>query len=288
MPRVTVGLPFLDEARHLGDAIRSVLAQSFTDFELLLVDDGSRDASLQIARSFRDPRIVVLADGHRKHLPARLNEIVRRARSPLVARLDGDDVMHPERLARQLAMFDVEPALDVVGTWAALVDATDQPFAVVESAPLPPTARSAMMTGVMAHATILGRREWFERHAYDETLTRAEDRDMWCRTATSTRFGVVPECLYVVRIDVSKPSFLASYVEAQRQNRAVFATYGPAIVGRIETTRLGVAAYAKSIVMRGLMRVGLAEHLVHRRGRPPTGRETAMAREALAAAAQRP
>lgn len=288
MPRVTVGLPFLDEARHLGDAIRSVLAQSFTDFELLLVDDGSRDASLEIARSFDDPRIVVLADGHRRHLPARLNEIVRRARSPLIARMDGDDVMHPERLARQLAMFDADPTLDVVGTWAALVDGADQPFAVSESAPLPPTPRSAMLTGIMAHATMLGRREWFERHTYDETLTRAEDRDMWCRTATSTRFGVVPECLYVVRIDVSKPSFLASYLEAQRQNGAIFATYGPSIVGRVEAARLIVAARAKSMVMRALMRAGLAERLVRRRGRPPTDREAEMAREALAAAAQRP
>ena len=68
MPLVTVGLPFFDEQRHLGDAIRSVLAQSVTDFELLLVDDGSRDDSLAIARSFTDSRIRVIADGKRRHL----------------------------------------------------------------------------------------------------------------------------------------------------------------------------------------------------------------------------
>ena len=283
MPLVTIGLPFFDEARHLGGAIRAVLAQSFRDFELLLVDDGSRDESLAIARSFDDPRITVLADGQRRHLPARLNEIVARARAPFVARLDADDVMHPSRLARQLEAFEVDPSCDAVGTWALLVDGDDQPFAVVESGPIPPTRRSALVYGIVPHASLLGRRAWFVANPYDETLTRAEDRDLWCRTVTS-RFAVVRECLYVVRVDVEKPSFLASYLESQRQNRRIFAKYGPTFVGRLETSRLMAATQAKSVAMRMLFRAGLAPRLVRRRGRAPTAQEIELAREALAAA----
>jgi glycosyltransferase involved in cell wall biosynthesis len=287
MPLVTVGLPFFDEQQHLGDAIRSVVAQTMTDFELLLVDDGSRDDSLAIARSFADPRIIVIADGERRHLPARLNEIVRRARAPYIARIDADDVMHPTRLARQLAVLEAEPSCDVVGTSAVLVDGEGQPFAVVESVSLPPTPSGALVHGILPHATIIGRREWFAANPYDEALTRAEDRDLWCRTAATARFSTVPECLYVVRVDVDKHSFLSSYVESQRQNRQLFAKYGPAMVGRTETARLVVASEAKSFVMNLLVRAGLAERLVRRRGRPPTEREKALAFEALAVAAQR-
>lgn len=283
-PRVTVGLPFFQEQRHLGDAIRSVLAQTFTDFELLLVDDGSRDDSLAIARSFDDPRIVVRADGQRRHLPARLNEIVRHARAPFVARIDADDVMHPTRLARQLAVFDARPACDVVGTWAGLVDGEGTLFAVAESSPLPPAPRVALVRGVLAHATILGRTAWFAANPYDETLTRAEDRDLWCRTATTATFGVVPECLYVVRVDVEKGTFLSGYVASQRQNERILATYGPRLVGRLETARLIASARAKSVVMMVLSRAGLAHRLVRRRGRPPSDQERALVREALAAA----
>ena len=288
MALVTVGLPFFDEERHLGDAIRSVLAQTFTDFELLLVDDGSRDGSLAIARSFRDPRISVISDGRRAHLPARLNEIVRRARSPYVARMDADDVIHPTRLERQLAVLTQQPPCDVVGTWAVLVDGDDRPFGVIETAAPPRTARGALLHGLFAHATVVGRREWFAENPYDESLTRAEDRDLWCRTATTGRFALLPECLYVVRMDVDKRSFLASYRDGQRQNRLIFRKYGPSTVGRLQTARLIALAHAKTLVMRGLIGAGFADRLVRRRGRPPTHDELVMAREALAAAAQRP
>jgi glycosyltransferase involved in cell wall biosynthesis len=288
MPLVTVGLPFFDEQAHLGDAIQSVLRQSFTDFELLLVDDGSRDDSLAVARSFRDPRIQVIADGERRHLPARLNEIVRRARGKYVARMDADDVMHPTKLTRQLSVLDARPSCDVVGTWAALADGEGRPFAVIESAMPPLEPRSVLLRGAFAHPTVIGRRSWFLANAYDEALTRAEDRDLWCRTASTGHFALLPECLYVFRVDVDKRSFLSSYVEGQRQNRLIFEKYGPALVGRLETSRLIALTYAKTVVMKGLMRAGVAERLIRRRGRPPTAGELALAREALAVAAQRP
>lgn len=284
MPLMTVGLPFFDEARHLATAIRSVLAQTVTDFELLLVDDGSRDESLAIARSFTDPRIVVIAHEDRARLPARLNQIVQRARGRYVARMDADDVMHPTRLERQLAVLEARPSCDVVGTWAVLVDAEATPFAVVESAALPPTPRAALVHGVLPHATVLGKRSWFAANPYDESLTRAEDRDLWCRTVASSEFAVVPECLYVVRVDIDKRTFASGYVESQRQNERIFAKYGPRAVGYRETARLIAAARAKSLVMSALVRAGLADHLVRRRGRPPTARERALALEALAAA----
>src|SRR5262245_13561202 len=121
-PRVTVAISFNDEELYLAGAVRSVLGQTFEDFELLLLDDGSRDRSLEIARGFlSDPRVRVFSDGSRRHLAARLNEATRLARGRYIARMDADDVMHPRRLAVQVAHLDREPDCRAVGTWIALV-----------------------------------------------------------------------------------------------------------------------------------------------------------------------
>lgn len=283
-PRITVGIPFFNEEAFLGAAVRSILTQTETDLEVLLVDDGSTDRSLEIARSFDDPRVTVVSDGLRRHLPRRLNEIVRRARSALVARMDADDVSHPERLARELALLEQDPACDAVGTWAGLVDADGTGFAVVEAVRLPASRETALTQGFIPHATLLARRPWLLAHPYDEALTRAEDRDLWCRTAEVARFAVVEEPLYVVRVSASDDRFLSDYLEAQRQNRTIVLRYGPELVGVFGTTRRWLTSHGKSLVMRAAMRGGLGGALVARRGRRPTSRERAMIADALARA----
>ncbi|AKV00808.1 putative capsular polysaccharide biosynthesis protein,Glycosyl Transferase Family 2, YveT [Labilithrix luteola] len=282
-PLVTVGLPFFDEERHLASAIRSVLRQTFSDFELILLDDGSRDRSREIAESFDDPRIVLVTDSVRRHLPARLNEIVRRARGKYVARMDADDVMHPTRLAKEVAVM-ASGQFDAVGTWAVLVDDDETPFSTAEAARLPASPRTALERGIMAHATMLARREWLAENVYDETLTRAEDRDLWCRTAATGRFFVIEEPLYVVRVSTRGGRFLESYLESQRQNRAIIRRYGSACAGSRRASTMWLASLGKSLVMRGAASAGLASRLVQRRGRVPSARERAMALEALSVA----
>jgi glycosyltransferase involved in cell wall biosynthesis len=281
VPRITVGIPFFDEERYLGDAIRSVLAQTASDLEVLLVDDGSTDSSLAIARSFDDPRVTVISVGARRHLPARLNEIARRARANLVARMDADDVAHPRRLERQLALLDEQPTCDAVGTWVALIDEGAVLLAVVEASPQPASPRVALERGLIAHATMLARRSWLRANPYDETLTRAEDRDLWCRTVRASRFDVVPAPLYVVRIDHRDRSFIERYVESQRQNRALFLRHGPAAVGIARTAQLWTASHLKGVVMRAMVAAGRTEKLLRRRGRTPTDTERTLILEAL-------
>ena len=99
---VTIGIPFLNARRTLADAVRSVFAQTHGDWELLLVDDGSTDGSSDVVRQLLDPRVRLLADGVTLGLCARLNQIAAAARGAYLARMDADDLMHPERIARQL------------------------------------------------------------------------------------------------------------------------------------------------------------------------------------------
>lgn len=280
-PRVTVGIPFYNEERYLADAVRSVLAQTERDIELLLVDDGSTDRSLQIAKTFTDPRVVLLSDGQRRRLPARLNEIARRARSDFVARMDADDVSHPQRIERQLEQLAQDETCDAVGTWAALIDDAGELFAITEASELPVSRETAVLRGLLPHATMLARRSWLLAHPYDESLTRAEDRDLWCRTAGASRFRVVASPLYVVRISIDDPRFLPDYLDGQRQNRTIVLRYGPSTFGYLRTLRTWMASHGKGIAMRAASRAGLAARIVARRGRTPSAHERRLVMEAL-------
>ena len=281
-PRITVGIPFHDEESHLRAAIHSILQQTVTDIEVLLVDDGSRDHSLSIARSFDDPRLRVFSDGQHKRLPERLNEITRLSIAPLVARMDADDVAHPERLAREIELLERED-LDAVGTWIALVDDEEQTIAVIETPP--PALRSAedaVRRGLLSHATMLAKRSWLAANPYDVAFPRAEDRELWCRTFGKAKLGVVPEVLYVVRVSTAG-SFVIDYAESQRQNRALLRQHGPASLGYARTAGAILAGYAKTAVTSTAVHLGLSRRLLTRRGRRPTDGELARVREALRA-----
>lgn len=269
-PLVTVGIPFFDEERHLASAIRSILVQTWPSIEVLLVDDGSRDRSLEIARSFRDERVKVLSDGERRYLPARLNQIVSHARGEFVARMDADDVVHPDRIRRQIEALEQCDGV-ASGTWAGLVDGQDVPFAVIE-ANVHPTAAVALEQGIICHASLVARRDWLRAHPYDETLTRSEDRDLWCRTF-ATPFTIVEAPLYVVRVSRGHPHFLPDYLESQRQHRLLYARYGMKALGPLRTARRYGESLAKSLVMAGAVKFGVADRIIRRRGRPPTESE---------------
>lgn len=288
-PRVTVAIPFHDEAPFLEQAIRSVLAQTFDDFELLLVDDASTDRSVEIARRFlQDPRVRLLVDGRRRHLPARLNEVVRQARGELVARMDGDDVMHPEKLAVQVAHLDREQGCDAVGTWAALIGDDDVPFGVVEAPATRPRASDVLVRPPIPHATMLARAAWLRRFPYDETLTRAEDRDLWCRTAGRSRIDAIRDVLYVIRLPVRREGFLRDYLRGQADLRRVLLRHGPALGGPLVTARLLGASVLKSAAMATLDRLGRADTLVYRRGRQLTAAEARRVEEALSSSRVHP
>src|SRR3990172_8588478 len=95
IPLLTIGISFYNAERTLGDAIRSVFAQNICEWELILIDDGSKDRSLNIAKAIVDPRVRVISDGKRMTLAPRLNQIAALAKAPLLARMDADDFMHP-------------------------------------------------------------------------------------------------------------------------------------------------------------------------------------------------
>ena len=273
--RVSVGLPFFNNRRTLADAIRSVFAQSFEDWELILVDDGSTDGSLEIARSVRDPRVRVVSDGSNRGLAARLNQIAGLARAPLLARLDGDDMLHPQRLQRQVEVFDCIPGIDLVGTAMYSLDRADHPRGIQGLTQPDRRAAAVLQRALLLHATITGRTAWFRDNPYDEQWRRAEDRELMVRTFGRMNFVHLTEALYFCREEFSIR--LDKYLASGRESRRIMRQYGPKLLGRAHTTALRLASWCKGEIYRLGTHLHAEQFLVRRRNRAIDG---ALARDA--------
>jgi len=120
-PLITVALPVFNAGHFLEIAVRSIVNQTFSDWELLIIDDGSTDDALHSINKLLDARIRILRDGLNKGLPERLNQAIDLARGKFFARMDQDDVSFPERFARQLKYLKDNPQVDVVAVQSVTV-----------------------------------------------------------------------------------------------------------------------------------------------------------------------
>jgi glycosyltransferase involved in cell wall biosynthesis len=198
-PLVSIGISFKNPGSYFRLALQSVFAQSFKDWELILVDDGSTDGSHALALNLRDRRVRAYSDGLCRNLNTRLNQMVRLARGKYFFRMDADDVMHPERVERQLAVLEQAGSSTVVGSAAYSVDSRNR---VVGIRP----AKRERAQGFAArhsfiHPTVAASREWFIENPYSEHFLyhRAQDAELWCRTAGKTCFIVMPDPLLFYR-----------------------------------------------------------------------------------------
>lgn len=217
LPAVTVGIPFYNSEATLLDAVRSVFAQTHQDWELILLDDGSTDRSLELARSIRDPRVSVYSDGQNRRLAARLNQIAQLAKYDFIARMDADDLMSPIRLQRQLEVLLSRPYVDLVSTGIGSLTDDCQPVGIrctSQAHSITPRGLLAGNAGIV-HASVVGRRAWFLRNPYKESLEKAQDTNLWVRAFSKGDLSVafLSEPFYYYREDgnVSKSRLLAAY-----------------------------------------------------------------------------
>lgn len=215
---VTIAIPFYNSEEYLEDSIKSVFNQTFQDWELLLVDDGSTDSSLSIALSINDPRVRVLSDGCNMKLAARLNQIAREAKYDFVARMDADDLIPDYRIQKQYDYLMGHPEHDFVTTGVGSLEGD----ASVRGIRIPdPGKRVKNVDEVYAghhqivHASIMARKSWFLRNSYDESLVRCQDFELWLRAYINEdlNYGILPVNGYYYREDlnVTKNKLLAAY-----------------------------------------------------------------------------
>jgi len=191
-PLVTIAIPFFNREDYLGYAILSVINQTYDNWEMILIDDGSSDESLKIANSYAkaDKRIRVVADGHNKGLAVRLNETINMASGEYYARMDDDDVMVVNRIETQLKYMLNHEDVDVVGSSVMIIDTNNT---------ITHTMNLSGVTSGFIHPTIMAKTQWFKDNPYNEKLRRSQDYELWLRTQDRYRFYNFPQPLLFYR-----------------------------------------------------------------------------------------
>jgi len=262
---VTIGIPFLNARRYLADAVRSVFTQTHDDWELLLIDDGSSDGSIDVVRNLDDPRVRLLGDGSNRGLGARLNQIASLAEGTYVARMDADDLMHPERIERQLKFLRAHPSIDLIDTATFTVDDDLTPLGIRGDRPLDSRPEAVLRNGLLIHPTVMGRAEWFRSNPYDPIYVRAEDRELWSRTCATTKFARLCDPLFFYREGLA--GNLRNYLRTEGTGLEILRRYGPPLVGAWRTRLLVMRSRLKSMAYRNGTKLGLQGRLISERNR---------------------
>jgi hypothetical protein len=246
VPSISVAMSVYNGERFLAAAIESVLDQTFADFEFLILDDGSRDATRAVALHYAvsDPRIRVIARENRG-LVASLNELVAASRAPLIARMDADDVCLPERFARQFAFMTAYPAIGVLGCWTEDIDENDAPYPL-NAIDHPVDHRGFLFAidaglPLLCHPAVMFRRDLVRSvGGYHPAFSHSEDLDLWLRLATVTQVANLPERLLRYRHYSQQVS--SRHATVQQTNAAIArVAYAERAAGRPDpTTALAV------------------------------------------------
>jgi len=231
MPHVTVIMPVYNGEAYVREAIDSILGQTFSDFELLIINDGSSDHSAAIVRSYQDARIRLIENPTNLGLVPTLNRGLQLARGMFIARMDGDDRSLPQRFARQLAFLRAHPNVGICGAW---MEAIGDRVGYVWRYPTEHEhiRASLLFESVLAHPSVMMRRESLERHGlrYSMTYQHAEDYGLWFESAQRFALANLPEVLVQYRKHAQQT------VQIQQQVRLAAAS----CIRREQIARLGL------------------------------------------------
>ena len=201
-PKITVFIPVYNREKFIGEAIESILAQTFSDFEILLVDDGSTDHSVDKIRSFSDSRIRLVCHEENLGIPKTRNKGVELARGQYMAMLDSDDRAYPNRLEKQLAFLDAHPEYAQVGSWCRMIDAQGRILKKIKRQPVLPDDIHAqfLFRCAMSNRSIMARTAILQEYRYRNDFPRCQDYELHVRLAKKYKLGNIPECLVYGRI----------------------------------------------------------------------------------------
>ena len=218
-------LPYLDEA------VESILAQTYSDFEFVILDDASTDGSSERLQYWarHDPRIRLIQVDKNLGPALSSDRVAREAKAPIVARMDADDISHPDRLKAQVDVLRSDPDVGLVGSLADTIDRTSRKIRGPEGWRL--TRHSWFVP--FAHGTITYRREIFEKiGGYRRECEYWEDQDLVSRFASISKVVVIPSALYQVRQSTTSTRAVSSH---DRVERAVDLAYR--CIARLEQGR---------------------------------------------------
>ncbi len=202
--KISVVMPAFNAGKYIEEAVSSVLRQTFTDFELLIINDGSSDTTKQIISSFTDPRIVIINHGVNKGIAAALNTGLSHAKAEYIARFDADDICFPERLARQLDFLETHSDYILTGGDAEYISENGEhlfDFTCIGHTN-EQIAKKINHQCPFIHSTVMYRKETvLKAGGYSKYAHNFEDYFLWVRLHKYGKFANLPEPLIKVRIN---------------------------------------------------------------------------------------
>ena len=248
-PLVSVIMSMRNGASTIGAAVRSVLKQTITDFELIIIDNGSSDQGGAIIERFNDGRIRLVREEVTTVFAVRLNQAVALARGEFIARMDADDICFPERLARQVGYLREHPELDLLGCGAVVFRSGGE---LVGEMPVgldhKEIGARPFVGFPLPHPTWCGRANWFRNNPYNAELGYAEDQDLLLRSFRHSRFGGLDRILLAYRQDRLMLNKLlpgrATFMGSAWRNGTATGEVLPALAGIANNAAKGVADIA--------------------------------------------
>ncbi len=198
--KISVVMSVYNGELYLAEAMNSILNQTFTDFEFIIIDDGSTDSSREIIESYKDPRIKLLTNDYNQGLAQSLNKGISIARGKYIARMDADDISLPERLEKQVAFMEENTGIGVCGTWVKIIGVNPEWVRELETDP--ETMRSNFIFGhQIVHPSVIMSKDLLLKHQlfYNPVYKKAQDYELWCRCSRYSSVSNIPEVLLLYR-----------------------------------------------------------------------------------------
>jgi glycosyltransferase involved in cell wall biosynthesis len=188
-------------SKYIHSIIKSTLNQTYDDFEFIIVDDASRDATIDVIKSFQDPRINLIRNKENLKAAIARNIAIEHARGEYIAVCDADDINLPNRLEIQTQYLDSHPNIDVVGSSFYIFNGKGEINGGVlcQNIEHKDLTQNIIWQIPLAHPTIMAKAEWFKRFRYRKEFHRSQDFELFLRTYNQSCFANIPEFLYAYR-----------------------------------------------------------------------------------------
>lgn len=204
IPLISVIMPAHNAQKYISSAIESILNQTFTKFELIIINDCSTDKTLDIMKSFskKDSRIKIVNNDTRLDIASSLNRGISQAKSNIIARMDADDIAFPNRLELQYALINSSRKIAVVGANIVIMDIAGNQTAIRKYPDTSEKLKDCLFKySPFAHPVVMFKKDMYEEIGrYNPKYSPTEDLDLWFRLGRKYEFGSIPETLLKYRV----------------------------------------------------------------------------------------
>ncbi len=201
-PAISVILPAYNAEKYIRESLESILSQTFSDFEFIIINNGSTDSTVSIVQSYSDPRIKLINNSENLGLIASLNLGLQAARGKYIARMDHDDISYPTRFEKEHAYLESHPDIVIVGTWSTIIDPSGNVIKIHKNSLRHNVIKYELLFGnSITHPSIMMRRkEILELGGYDPQWINTEDYNLYSRAVKKYELTNLPEPLLYYRV----------------------------------------------------------------------------------------